>query len=165
MLGGPTEGAVKANWPLAILASVAIHVVFVGALLFFSSSGDTAPAKTQETSAQPSEPTPGPAVEQEPDPAPPPVQPAQSSPRASRGTRGSNGGRSSGGTRNAGAHVLRAFHAVHAPRERRRQHRGGEAGPRRSACQCADACRHRGHSARARTSDGIRGRVLHGAAG
>ena len=73
MLGGPTEDVVKVNWPLAILASVAIHVVFVGALLFFSSSGDTAPAKTQETSAQPSTQTPGPAVEQEPDPTPPPV--------------------------------------------------------------------------------------------
>lgn len=101
MLGGPTEDAVKVNWPLAILASVAIHVVFVGALLFFSRSGDTAPAKTQEASAQPSTQTPEPAVEQEP--APPPVQPAQSSPRTSRGTRGSNGGRSSGGTRNAGS--------------------------------------------------------------
>ena len=100
MLGGPTEDAVKVNWPLAILASVAIHVVFVGALLFFSSSGDTAPAKTQEASAQPSTQTPEPAVEQ--DPEPPPVQPAQSSTRTSRGARGSNGGRSSGGTRNAG---------------------------------------------------------------
>ncbi len=103
MLGGPTEGAVKVNWPLAILASVAIHAVFIGALLFYS--GHDAPATTlqpPQESAQPSEPAPEPAVE--PNPPATPQQPSQASSRnqrASGGSRGASSSRGGGNTRNS----------------------------------------------------------------
>lgn len=36
MLGAPSEGSGKTNWPLAIAASVAVHAAIIGPVLFFS---------------------------------------------------------------------------------------------------------------------------------